>query len=548
MAPIAVGLVASDDTEPATLIGPLDVNGVQSRREKGPKLIGGLAAAASSEMFKGSQKGKPQSISWDHKFSEESSARHQSTIKGAAKLLKTPGLISLGGGLPSSEYIPFAGVDIRVPMPPDFAEEETITIPSGKNDMMEGKSIYDISVAFNYAQATGSPQLLRFITEHTEMVHNPPYADWRCSMTVGSTSGLDMVFRMLTSKGDCLMVEEYTFATAMETAAPMGVTCVGIAMDDEGLLPTSLNGLLSTWDPASHGGKERPWLLYTVPTGQNPTGATQSLQRRKDIYAIAEKWDLYIIEDDPYYFLQMAPYTPTPPATSSSTSPQSKQSRSSFLSSLLPSYLSLDTSGRVLRLDSFAKVIAPGARIGWITAPASVIERFVYHGDVSTQNPSGMSQLLLFKILEEAWGHSGYLDWLMHLRAQYTRRRDVICRACEEFLPKEVCAWKVPQAGMFQFVEIHGWREHPRVKSGEIGRREVEEEIFQEDVRRGVLCHKGSWFRAESEEENCRVFFRLTFGAAPEGEVREGVRRFGEAIRIVLGLSGEDGMGNGVGE
>lgn len=545
MTPIAVDLLASDDTEPATLIRPLDVNGVKARRDKAPKLIGGLAAAASSEMFKGPQEDKPFAISWDHRFSEESSARHQSTIKGAAKFLKTPGLISLGGGLPSSEYIPFAGVDIRVPMPPGFTEEETITIPSGKNDMAEGISIYDINVAFNYAQATGSPQLLRFITEHTEMVHNPPYADWRCSMTVGSTSGLDMAFRMFTSKGDCLIVEEYTFATAMETAAPMGVTCAGVAMDDQGLLPASLDDLLSTWDPAKHGGKKRPWLLYTVPNGQNPTGVTQSAQRRKDIYDLAQKWDLYIIEDDPYYFLQMAPYTPTP-LSSTSSNPARKSSHTKFLSSLLPSYLSLDTSGRVLRLDSFAKVIAPGARLGWITAPASVIDRFVYHGDVSTQNPSGISQLLLFKILEEAWGHSGYLDWLIYLRTQYTRRRDVICTACEEFLPKELCAWKVPQAGMFQFVEIRGWREHPQVRSGEIGREEVEEEIFQENIRKGVLCHKGSWFRAESEEENRQIFFRLTFAAAPAGEVREGVRRFGEAIRSVFGLSGgKDGVENG---
>ena len=542
MAPIAVNPVAADDTEPVTQFGPLSVNGVKARRDRAPKLVGGLAAAASSEMFKGPQTGKSYAIDWKDRFNAESSARHQSTIKSAAKLLKTPGLISLGGGLPSSEYIPFSGVDIRVPMPPDFKEERSVTISSDKYDMAEGKSIYDISVAFNYAQATGSPQLLRFITEHTEMIHNPPYADWRCSMTVGSTSGLDMVFRMLTSPGDCLIVEEYTFATAMETAAPMGVSCVGVAMDDEGLLPTSLDHLLSDWDPSKHGGKKRPWLLYTVPTGQNPTGATQSLRRRGDIYAIAEKWDLHIIEDDPYYFLQMAPYTAHPSTAPSASSPTEASSHASFLSSLLPSYLSLDTSGRVLRLDSFAKVIAPGARIGWITAPASVIERFTFHGDVSTQNPSGMSQLLLFKLLEAAWGHSGYLDWLIHLRQQYTQRRDVIVRACEEFLRKDVCSWKVPIAGMFQFVEIHAWRQHARVQSGEIGRDEVEDEIFHEDVRCGVLCHKGSWFRAESQEENRQIFYRLTFAAAPAGEVREGVRRFGESIRNVLGLGGKQEM------
>ncbi|KAI4122224.1 MAG: hypothetical protein LQ347_006580, partial [Umbilicaria vellea] len=92
-----------------------------------------------------------------------------------------------------------------------------------------------------------------------------------------------MAFRMFCERGDYILSEEYTFATAVETAAPMGIKTIGVKMDEEGLLPNSMDDILTNWDEQKRGAK-RPWLLYTVPSGQNPTGATQGEQRRRDIY------------------------------------------------------------------------------------------------------------------------------------------------------------------------------------------------------------------------------------------------------------------------
>lgn len=103
--------------------------------------------------------------------------------------------------------------------------------------MSDGLSIYDLTIALNYSQGSGSAQLLRWVTEHTEMVHDPPYADWQCTMTIGNTSALDMALRMFTQRGDCILSDDYTFASAVETAAPVGVYFVGVEMDDEGMLP-----------------------------------------------------------------------------------------------------------------------------------------------------------------------------------------------------------------------------------------------------------------------------------------------------------------------
>ncbi|KAL8700648.1 MAG: hypothetical protein Q9201_005334 [Fulgogasparrea decipioides] len=534
--PSAIDVEAETDTQAATFVERLSINGIRARRSKAPAVSTALATFASSEMFKGPSYGKPKAKRWNHILNQETQSRIGSSLKAASQLLKTPGLISLGGGLPSSTVFPFENLQVKVPKPPHFSEAETrdtgVLAESGKHDAAEGKSLYDIHVAFNYGQATGSVQLLRFVTEHTEIVHHPPYQDWQCCLSVGSTSAFEIALRMFTNRGDYMMTEEYSFCSALETARPMGVTPLGIKIDDEGLLPSHMDYVLTNWCESERGAP-KPFFLYTVPTGQNPTGATQSAQRRREIYACAQKHDVYIIEDEPYYFLQMQPYTgPNAP----DVPPPSCQE--DFLAALAPSLLGMDTDGRVMRLDSFSKVIAPGMRTGWITASAQVVERFVRHSEVSTQHPSGVSQLVLYKLLEDTWGHSGYLDWLMWMRLEYTRKRDNIIYACERYLPRGVASWKKTEAGMFHWIQVD-WRRHPLAEEQGKEMLDVEEEVWRAGVDRGVLTAKGSWFRAEQDggEEMC---FRTTFAAAGEEDVKEAMRRFGETLRVEFALDKRD--------
>ncbi|KAF2186864.1 PLP-dependent transferase [Zopfia rhizophila CBS 207.26] len=543
--PSAIAVEAVTDTSGVTLPDPLSAsvksNEIYGRRRKTDKSQWGVAAPSDSVNFRyHSHDHKPKAKRWDHHVSHEALIRKGNSLKQAAKYLGKPGLISLGGGLPSSEYFPFAELNLKVPTVGHFSESETkesgITITAGKHDLAQDKSIFDIATAFNYGQGSGSAQLLRWITEHTELVHNPPYSDWRCTMSIGSTSALDMALRMFTRPGDLILSEEYTFATAVETAAPMGLRVTGISMDEQGLLPDSMDHILATWDVKARGAR-KPHLLYTVPTGQNPTGATQSADRRREIYRVCQKHDLYILEDDPYYFLQMQPYTgPNSP----DILPPS--SHSEFLKSLVPSLLSIDVDGRVMRMDSFSKVLSPGSRIGWVTASEQIVHMYQMHADVSTQGPAGMAQLILWKLLDEHWGHVAYLDWLIHIRMEYTRRRDVIMQACEKYLPKEVVSWKPPMAGMFHWLRIE-FRQHPDYPSKSI--ETIEEEIFMRVIEHGALVMRGSWFYANNEEEHDTLFFRATYAAAPAEKIEEGIRRLGEAVRAEFGLKGSNGATNG---
>ncbi|KAF2739189.1 PLP-dependent transferase [Polyplosphaeria fusca] len=543
--PAAIEVTSETDTSgvtiPNPLTAPIKSNEIYGRRKRAPKSQWAVAAPADSLNFRHSKyEHRPKSKRWDHYITSEAMIRKGNSLKKAAKYLGRPGIISLGGGLPSSEYFPFEELSLKVPAVGHFSEAETretgVVITAGKHDLAQDKSTFDIATAFNYGQGTGAAQLLRWITEHTELVHSPPYQDWRCTMSIGSTSALDMALRMLSRPGDMILSEEYTFSAAVETAAPLGVRVAGIPLDAEGLLPDAMDNILSTWDPHVRMAR-KPHVLYTVPTGQNPTGATQSAQRRKDIYRVCQKHDIYIIEDEPYYFLQMQPYTgpnsPDVPAPASHTE---------FLQSLVPSLLSMDTDGRVMRLDSFSKVLAPGSRIGWVTASEQIVTTYQKHADVSTQGPAGMSQLILFKLLEDHWGHSGYLDWLIHIRMQYTKRRDVILAACEKYLPRDIVSWKPPMAGMFHWLRFD-FRKHPDYPGKSI--ETIEEEIFLRIIDHGALLMRGSWFYANAEDEHDTLFLRATYAAAPEEKIDEGIRRLGEAVREEFRLGKSDVNGSG---
>ncbi|KAI9376057.1 pyridoxal phosphate-dependent transferase [Aspergillus egyptiacus] len=511
---------------------PLTVEGIPAVRAQSAKMPPGVAPATSSDMFKSPAcYSKPKAKRWDHILTLEAKSRKSSTLKGAAKFLKNPGLISLGGGLPSPEYFPFEELSVKVPTPPGFSPEATrktgSTLTAGKSDIREGKSLYDLEVSLNYGQSTGSPQLLRFVTEHTELIHNPPYSDWQCCLTPGSTYSWDSALRLFCERGDYLLMEEYTFSSAQETALPLGIKVAPIKMDKQGLLPDALDDILSNWDEAARGAR-KPRVLYTIPTGQNPTGATQSLERRKAIYEVAQKHDIYIIEDEPYYFLQMQPYMG---AGGEAVPPPANHEE--FLKSLIPSYLSIDVDGRVLRLESFSKVLSPGSRTGWVVASEQIIERFLRISEVSAQHPSGISQLILFKLLDEHWGHDGYLDWLINLRMQYTTRRDILVQACEKHLPQEIASWIAPAAGMFHWIEID-WKKHPEVASGKT-RDSIEETLFHASVDNGVLVSRGSWFKAAGRSED-KMFFRATFASASEENITEAIKRFGDALRVEFKL------------
>lgn len=366
------------------------------------------------------------------------------------------------------------------------------------------------------------------------MIHKPPYQNWDCAISCGSTSAIDLIFQILCDPGDLILAEQFTYPGTLAAAKSQGLSVIHVAMDDEGLSATDLDRTLSTWSPPQGA---KPQVLYMVPTGQNPTGCTQSNTRRAEIYRIAEEHDLLIIEDDPYYFLQLRSYL-----NNANYQENMRQQNDEYIATLPMSYLSLDRSGRVIRLDSTSKILAPGLRCGWITACSQVMSKILARTEVSTVAPNGPSQLMLVKLLRQQWDHAGLFSWLRRLSARYHERRDVLLRACERYLPTPMCSWKVPAEGMFVWVTVASDTSTPNAAS--LSSDEclfLEDRIFVRAKELGVLIGRGSWFQAHDLAATA-IQFRLTFAAAKMDELETAVCRFGQALSsfVELGVGTHD--------
>ncbi|KAH7149907.1 pyridoxal phosphate-dependent transferase [Dactylonectria estremocensis] len=500
---------------------------LEEKRANSDPLPPGCAPYTTSNHFKIQPSGsKPKAKRWDRRFSIECLNQIPSPLRMAARAPGQPRLITLGTARPAPQYFPWETLATTAEWNYGVSKSDDTKKAALMSSAREEEG-YPLNVAMNYGYSAGSPQALRFVTEHMELIHDPPYDDWECCMTAGTTSAFEIAFRIFCNRGDYVLFENHTYSGTMATAKAQGLNVIAVDIDEFGLDPKDLESKLQNWDK-SKGAK--PSLLYTIPTGQNPTGTTQNLARRKAIYQIAEEHDLYIIEDDPYYFIQLGENN------YDASAPKVPQATPDALLARLPvSYLSLDVSGRVLRMDTTSKILAPGLRCGWVTGSSQVISKFISQTEVGVLSPSGPSQLMVYKLLDETWGHEGFISWLSYLSSEYRDRRNILLEACNRHIPSDVCEWNIPTTGMFFWVKV-SIPKHPDAKKERSPEQlrlfysEVEDNIFTTACENGVLVSKGSWFAA-SKEQAPQVCFRMTFAAAPENDLTEAIERFAAAVR-----------------
>lgn len=286
-----------------------------------------------------------------------------------------------------------------------------------------------------------------------------------------------------------------------------------------------------------------------------------------------------IVEDDPYWYLQfpsaalgeaIARNQPLPEAQP--VHQFAKSSGYPFLDSLVPSYLNLDTEGRVIRLDTFSKTVAPGCRLGWITAQPAIIERILRITETSTQQPSGFVQSVISELVMGAqpalaefakkskkdqlsftgWQTEGWVRWLAGLRGMYERRMNRMCEALENgrFLVKQATPikaaeqdWAVisktkmysfdwPRAGMFVWVNMH-YENHPLASKVPGAKMALLLWTFLTTQPYLVLAAPGAMFSPTEEirDEKGWQFFRLCFAAVDEEDVEKTSRRFAEGVK-----------------
>jgi len=251
----------------------------------------------------------PNAIDLSHHLSDLAKNRIISSLKDLYQYAAVPGMIPMAGGIPSPQYFPFESLSAEI-LPVDHVPLDNPRVPKKQStSLMEwlfgGKKLETISVpkyvkdakptdlqlatSLQYQAATGPPALPLFLRKYVETVYKPAYGDWDVLLNVGNTDGWAKIVGLLMEKGDAVLVEEWTYPGAENAFLPLGCEMVAIKMDGEGVLPSHMDKVLGEWDEEKRG-KRRPHVFYTIPTGQNPTGATMLEKRKKEIYEVCRKY------------------------------------------------------------------------------------------------------------------------------------------------------------------------------------------------------------------------------------------------------------------
>ncbi|AHY79189.1 AQG_2a_G0018540.mRNA.1.CDS.1 [Saccharomyces cerevisiae] len=496
----------------------------------------------------------PESRDFSYLFSDETNARKPSPLKTCIHLFQDPNIIFLGGGLPLKDYFPWDNLSVDSPKPPfpqgigaPIDEQNCIKYTVNKDyadKSANPSNDIPLSRALQYGFSAGQPELLNFIRDHTKIIHDLKYKDWDVLATAGNTNAWESTLRVFCNRGDVILVEAHSFSSSLASAEAQGVITFPVPIDADGIIPEKLAKVMENWTP----GAPKPKLLYTIPTGQNPTGTSIADHRKEAIYKIAQKYDFLIVEDEPYYFLQMNPYIKDLKEREKAQS-SPKQDHDEFLKSLANTFLSLDTEGRVIRMDSFSKVLAPGTRLGWITGSSKILKPYLSLHEMTIQAPAGFTQVLVNATLSR-WGQKGYLDWLLGLRHEYTLKRDCAIDALYKYLPQsDAFVINPPIAGMFFTVNIDA-SVHPEFKTKyNSDPYQLEQSLYHKVVERGVLVVPGSWFKSEGETEPPQpaeskevsnpniIFFRGTYAAVSPEKLTEGLKRLGDTLYEEFGIS-----------
>ncbi|KAL3432972.1 pyridoxal phosphate-dependent transferase [Aspergillus tetrazonus] len=401
-------------------------------------------------------------------------------IRSLLPLEALPGMISLVAGKPSPETFPIAEIAISLK-----------DAPAGT-----GRIVVDgdeLNQALQYGLPRGNAQLIQWFESLQRSVHGlDENGGWSCCIGNGSQELIHRVIQVFTDPGDPVLLETPAYPGVAGFLRADGQELIPVYSDAQGLNPASLEQALSEWP----GDSPRPKVLYTTPTGSNPTGQSCTESRKTEILRLAKRFNFMILEDDAYYYLNYGDYK--------------QRARS---------YLALERevngeSGRVVRFDSLSKIVSPGMRLGILTAPAAVVDKVVRITENINLQPSSTTQLLALSLLRH-WGQAGFLKHCAEAAEVYRRRRDVFVSAAERHLQGRA-TWVVPTAGMFVWLEL---------------KLPLEMDSFEllksQGMKNGVLAIPGVAFMPGGEQT---CYIRVSFSLVPEGDMDEACRRIASLV------------------
>ena len=400
-----------------------------------------------------------------YNFSDKLAALKPSAIREIFKSLTDPTIISFAAGNPAPESFP---VEELARLSADIYA----TTPS---------------VALQYGMTEGYPPLREAVSKRQKDIfgigHSVSGGDKYTDSTVilsGGQQGIELTCKAFCNEGDVVICENPTFIGALNAFRSNGAKTVGVELHEDGIDPDELEAAIKA--------NPRAKLIYLIPTFQNPAGLTTSYEKRVRIYEIAKKYNIPIIEDNPYGELR-------------------------FAGEDIPTIKSMDTEGLVIYCSTFSKILSAGMRVGFAIAPEEIASKIVIAKQVEDVHTNMFFQMLCYRYMTEC-------DLDAHIegiRALYRRKCNLMLESLEKYLPSEISFTK-PEGGLFL------WCTLPEgVDMNAFVKRAIEYK---------VAVVPGTTFNCDvNASSRC---FRLNYSTPSDEQIVEGCRRLGEVARDML--------------
>lgn len=378
-----------------------------------------------------------------------------SAIRELLKLTEQPDIISFAGGLPAPELFPIKQL-----------EEVCCRVLNE-----EGES------ALQYSSTDGFLPLRTQIAQHMNELGIKCTAQ-NILITSGSQQGLEFTGRIFINEGDVVICESPSYLGALNAFKAYVPKFVEIPMDEDGMIIDELEKALEQYPNAK--------FIYTIPDFQNPTGRTMNLERRKRLMELAEKYDIPVIEDNPYGELR-------------------------FEGEHLPSLKSFDTKGRVIHLGTFSKIFCPGLRVGWVIAEPEILQKYIIVKQGADLQCSSMAQREISRFLE-MFDLNEHIENLIEV---YRKRRDLIIETMKAEFPSNITV-TYPQGGLF------AWATLPEgVDAADVLKMALEEKV--------AFVPGEPFYPNGGNANHCRI----NYSNMPEEKIVEGIKRLGKVLKSI---------------
>lgn len=376
-----------------------------------------------------------------------------SEIRELLKLTQQPQIISFAGGLPAPESFPI---------------EELTKI--GRM-VLEDTGVQ----ALQYGSTEGYPPLREAISKRMAKTKVDVKAD-DILVTSGSQQGLDFAAKIFINPGDIIVCESPTYLGAINAFKAYEPEFIEIDTDKDGMIMEDLEDTLKNNDKVK--------FIYVIPDFQNPSGKTWSIDRRKKLVELANKYNVVILEDNPYGELR-------------------------FEGEILPAIKHYDEEGRVIFLGTFSKILCPGLRLGWVAASPEILNKFIMVKQGADLQSSTISQMEVARFIEQ-YDLDDHINKIIDL---YRERRDLMMKTIEEEFPKEA-SYTYPEGGLFTWVVL------PEYMNAR--------ELAVKALEQNVAYVPGGSFYPNGGNENT---FRLNYSNMDNERIVEGIKRLGKVLK-----------------